>query len=111
MKRIYLILLAFIVILPPLCAQQEYRTPVKPVKNVILMIPDGTSTSVLAISRWYQIYNDLGGDKLNLDPYLCGLVKTYQSNAPRTRLCTRYVGLYYRSSSSGGGEYSYIPAS
>lgn len=81
MKRIYLILLALIVILS-LCAQQQYRIPVKPVKNVILMIPDGTSTSVLAISRWYQIYNDLGGDKLNLDPYLCGLVKTYQSNAP-----------------------------
>lgn len=45
------------------------------------MIPDGTSTSVLSIARWYQIYN--GGQKnLNLDPYLCGLVKTYSSNAP-----------------------------
>lgn len=46
------------------------------------MIPDGTSTSVLSIARWYQIYNKLGGDQLNLDPYLCGLVKTYSSNAP-----------------------------
>lgn len=46
------------------------------------MIPDGTSTSVLSIARWYQIYNKLGGEQLNLDPYLCGMVKTYSSNAP-----------------------------
>ena len=81
MKRIYTIILVFILIFP-VYGQQQYRTPVKPVKNVILMIPDGTSTSVLAASRWYQIYNNLGGDKLHLDPYLCGSVKTFQSNAP-----------------------------
>lgn len=46
------------------------------------MIPDGTSTSVLSIARWYQIYNRLGGKNLNVDPYLCGLVKTYSSNSP-----------------------------
>ncbi len=60
---------------------QQYRKSVKPVKNVILMIPDGTSTSVLSIARWYQMYNG-GSDLLNLDPYLCGLVKTYSSNSP-----------------------------
>src|SRR5690554_3779556 len=63
-------------------AQQQYRIPVRPTKNVIVMIVDGTSTGVLSAARWYQIYNKLGGEKLYVDPYLCGMVKTYQSNAP-----------------------------
>lgn len=49
----------------------------KEVKNIILMIPDGTSTSVLSVSRWYQNTNSLA-----VDPYICGLVKTHSSNAP-----------------------------
>jgi len=81
MKKICFSLLLLLFI-SSVSAQQQYKKPVKPVKNVILMIPDGTSTSVLSIARWYQIYNKLGGDQLNLDPYLCGLVKTYSSNAP-----------------------------
>ncbi len=61
--------------------QESYRKPVRPVKNVIVMIPDGTSVSVLAAARWYKAYN--GQDaSLNVDPYLCGLVKTHSSNAP-----------------------------
>ena len=55
---------------------------VKPTKNVILMIPDGCSLPVYSAARWYQIYNNLGGDKLAVDPYFCGLVKTYNSNSP-----------------------------
>ena len=39
-------------------AQPFYRKPVAPVRNVIVMIPDGTSTSVLAAARWYKFYND-----------------------------------------------------
>ena len=35
-------------------AQPFYRKPVAPVRNVIVMIPDGTSTSVLAAARWYK---------------------------------------------------------
>lgn len=62
--------------------QGQYRTPVKPTKNVILMIPDGTSIGVVSAARWYQIYNKLGSDRLAIDPYLCGTVKTYNSNAP-----------------------------
>jgi len=54
---------------------------VKPVKNVILMIPDGTSMGVVSAARWYKIYNNMG-DNLNIDPYICGTVKTYSSNAP-----------------------------
>lgn len=61
---------------------QQYHRPVKPVKNVILMIPDGTSIGVVSAARWYQIYNKLGGENLNIDPYFSGTVKTFSSNAP-----------------------------
>ncbi len=55
------------------------------VKNVIIMIPDGTSTAVLSLARYYQGY--LNGDIKNIpylavDPYICGLVRTHCSNAP-----------------------------
>lgn len=60
----------------------SYRRIVKPTKNIILMIPDGTSIGVVSAARWYKIYNKLGGDNLNLDPYICGAVKTFSSNAP-----------------------------
>ena len=54
---------------------------VKPVKNVILMIPDGTSLGVYSAARWYKIYNNLG-EGLNIDPYITGTVSTFSSNAP-----------------------------
>ena len=54
----------------------------KPVKNVILMIPDGTSTSLLSAARWYQTYLDSTQTTLNIDPYVCGLVRTHSSDAP-----------------------------
>lgn len=63
-------------------AQNHYRRPVKPTKNVIVMIPDGTSIGVVSAARWYQIYNNLGGNNLAIDPYMCGTVKTFSSNAP-----------------------------
>ncbi|MCX6278527.1 MAG: alkaline phosphatase [Bacteroidetes bacterium] len=54
------------------------------IKNVILMIPDGTSTSVLSLARWYKTYcsKDKTDVRLALDPYLCGMVKTHSSNSP-----------------------------
>lgn len=45
------------------------------------MIPDGTSMSVVSAARWYQVYNG-GASTLNLDPYICGTVTTFSSNAP-----------------------------
>ncbi|MBK5719986.1 alkaline phosphatase [Dysgonomonas sp. Marseille-P4677] len=81
MRRIYLSLLLFFVFSAAMFAQQ-YRRPVKPTKNLIVMIPDGTSIGVVSAARWYQIYNKLGGDNLAIDPYLCGTVKTFSSNAP-----------------------------
>lgn len=54
---------------------------VKPVKNIIVMIPDGTSLSVYSAARWFKQYNNLG-QGLNIDPYLTGTVTTFSSNAP-----------------------------
>jgi alkaline phosphatase len=48
-----------------------------PVKNVIMLIPDGMSTDVVTLSRWYN-----GGGSLNLDDMASGLVRTYSADAP-----------------------------
>ncbi|MGE4485018.1 MAG: alkaline phosphatase [Oscillospiraceae bacterium] len=48
-----------------------------PVKNVIIMIPDGMSTDAVTLARWYN-----GGQALNLDKMASGLVRTYSSDAP-----------------------------
>lgn len=77
MKKILFVLL-FVSIQIHLFAQPK---DVRPVKNVILMIPDGTSLSVVSGARWYQVYNG-GAQSLNIDPYLCGTVTTFSSNAP-----------------------------
>ena len=60
---------------------KSYPKEVKPVKNVILMIPDGTSIGVVSASRWLNFYNKQG-NSLNIDPYICGTVQTFSSNAP-----------------------------
>ena len=71
------ILLSFLIIFASFAFAQE----VKPVKNVILMIPDGTSLGAYSAARWYKIYNKLG-DGLNIDPFISGTVSTFSSNAP-----------------------------
>jgi alkaline phosphatase len=55
---------------------------VKPVKNLIVMIPDGTSIATVSVARWYQWYLHSDKPKLNIDPYICGTVQTFSSNAP-----------------------------
>lgn len=56
--------------------------PAQEIKNVILMIPDGTPTALLSVARWYQQYQDSTLTSLYVDPYLCGMVKTFCSDAP-----------------------------
>ena len=75
MKRttMFLLLLA-IVILPVNGAGSE---EVKPVKNLILLIPDGTSLATVSIARWLQWYTQPDLPKLHIDPYLCGTVRTH----------------------------------
>jgi len=46
------------------------------------MVPDGTSISVLSLSRWYQFYTDENQTRLAIDPYICGMVRNHSSNAP-----------------------------
>lgn len=55
---------------------------VAPVKNVILLISDGTSLSTLSLARWYQRLQYPEQQRLHIDPYLSGTVLTYCSNAP-----------------------------
>ncbi len=55
---------------------------VKPVKNVIVLIPDGCSLATVSAARWYQWYMNPDIEKLAIDPYLCGTVRTTCSNAP-----------------------------
>lgn len=54
----------------------------KKIKNVILMIPDGTSLAAVSSARWYQWYNNPDLPSLNIDPYICGTIFTFSSNAP-----------------------------
>lgn len=55
---------------------------IKPVKNIILLISDGTSVTTMSSARWLQVYNDPANQKLALDPWLCGTVRTTNSDAP-----------------------------
>ena len=58
-----------------------FAQQVRPVKNVVVMIPDGTSVGVYSAARWYKVYNRLG-ESLHVDPYMTGTVTTFSSNAP-----------------------------
>ncbi|GHT34591.1 alkaline phosphatase [Bacteroidia bacterium] len=80
MKRKMTFLLLLTIILVPAKAAETQET--KPVKNIIVMIPDGTSLASVSIARWLQWYNEPDQPKLNIDPYLCGTVRTHSSNAP-----------------------------
>ncbi|MDR1454783.1 MAG: alkaline phosphatase [Tannerella sp.] len=78
-KQILLILLSFLAAWPARALEPEQ---VKPVKNLILMIPDGTSLATVSAARWYQWYLHPDRPKLAIDPYLCGTVRTHSSNDP-----------------------------
>ena len=79
MKKFFSILVLSVIALLP--AFGQVPASVKPVKNVIVMLSDGTSTSVISAARWYKTYNKMGNN-LYIDPYLCGSVSTYCSNRP-----------------------------
>lgn len=51
-------------------------------RNIILMITDGTSMPTVSAARWLQYYRDTTRQRLSLDPYLCGTVRTICSNSP-----------------------------
>jgi alkaline phosphatase len=62
---------------------EAQEKPVRPLKNVILMIPDGTSAPVVTLSRWVKMgRKSVNGPGLNIDPWFCGFVKSYNSDSP-----------------------------
>lgn len=81
MKRTMAFLLLLAIIIMPAQAIIEPKD-IKPVKNVIVMIPDGTSLPTVSIARWLQWYTNPDQPRLNIDPYMCGTVITHSSNAP-----------------------------
>ena len=52
----------------------------RPTKNVILMVPDGTCTGVLALSKWYKHYCGEEDFELNVSDHVCGLMSSTMSN-------------------------------
>ena len=80
MKRIFSALLLCLLLAGSCTAPQDKA--VKPTRNLIVMITDGTSSSLLSTARWYHRYMVDSLDwPLNVDPYLCGFVQSRLSNA------------------------------
>ena len=82
MKRIVL-LMATALLLASNAPAAIKPEKVKPVKNIILLITDGTSFSTVSLARWMQYYNDSTKPNLMIDPYLCGTVRTNCMLMPR----------------------------
>lgn len=83
MHKIKFLAAAALLVLAVSCSPSGKR--IKPTKNVIFMLTDGTSTGALAAARWYQRYmTGDSGFNLSLDPYVCGLVQTHESDCPIT---------------------------
>ena len=80
MKRTAILAVIALTIASCCCPNQVNEEPA-PTKNVILMIPDGTSTSVLALSRWYMRYMGEKDFELNVDKHVCGLMSSISSNS------------------------------
>jgi len=80
MKSFLLVVFACCLVFQAAEAQEK---PVRPLKNVILMIPDGTSAPVVTLSRWVKMgRKSVKGPGLNIDPWFCGFVKSYNSDSP-----------------------------
>lgn len=76
MQKVFILIFSLYIVFQPITAAKVRST-----KNVIVMIPDGTSLSVLSAARWLKTYRG-EGTTLNVDPYMSGTVTTFCSNAP-----------------------------
>ena len=82
MKKAFTFVIALATIITASAIQPE---KVKPVKNIILMVTDGTSISSVSTARWLKVYRSGSAANpvtLNIDPWLCGYVRTCNSDAP-----------------------------
>lgn len=62
-------------VLPLMLAFVLFSAQAQAAKNVIVMVPDGCSTSIQTLSRWVK------GSPLVVDPLTSGAVMTYMSNS------------------------------
>ncbi len=67
MKRIQVLLCLSLFLLSARCYSQQ-------IKNIIILIPDGTSTDLVSLSRWYN-YNEY--PYLAIDEIVCGMIQTH----------------------------------
>ena len=63
------------------------------IRNIIIMIPDGTPQSASTLARWYKAYNPVNSEidpavRLHLDDYASGLVRTWWRNAETVGMIT-----------------------
>ncbi|MEG0836011.1 MAG: alkaline phosphatase, partial [Christensenellaceae bacterium] len=83
MKKIIALILSTLMILPlTACGQKATESEIK---NVILMISDGTSVGIPTLTRWCKSYDRKTGEfntdtRLNVDPLTSGLIRTYWEN-------------------------------
>ena len=76
MKKTFTFIFAMMLGVTSFAIQPE---KVKPVKNIILMVTDGTSISAVSTARWLKVYRSGSAANpvtLNIDPWLCGYVRT-----------------------------------
>ena len=82
MKKIFVVLFCVFLYSENIKGIEKDFSKVKPVRNVILMIPDGTPYSILSVTRWVNWYKDKNMTNLSIDPYLCGFVRSNTVLAP-----------------------------
>ncbi len=62
--------------------QEADFSHIKPAKNIILMISDGTSPAAVSLGRWYNRLKNPASKSLAVDPFLSGTVLTFCSDSP-----------------------------
>lgn len=102
MKAIGIILVAFL--FAACSADRRFQT-----RNVIFLLVDGCSTSSLSAARWYRQCVDSIPGNLNLDPYICGLVRTSSAYSPVTG-SSESMTAYMTGERSGAGYVCMLPA-
>lgn len=78
LKRIVIVSAAVLAMVTSCCRTEE----VKPTRNVIFMLADGCSSGSVSLARWYKQYVGSMDENLNLDPYICGLMRPCHLNSP-----------------------------
>ncbi|HEX2957989.1 MAG TPA: alkaline phosphatase [Chitinispirillaceae bacterium] len=72
----YWFLLVVFSIMPLCIAAKPYSQKIQPVKNLIILVPDGCGTAHMSIARWFRPDKQLAQDRMN-----AGLVTTYSANS------------------------------